>query len=380
LKGEGLVLGSLTHCRKAIVRNAGSFLEPQKRKTSRPTMIANFAITYRCQGRCTNCNIWRTDGGVDELNLKEIQGLFMKNRDLLGEVKHIQITGGEPFTREDLPEIVSTISGVLPSCIYWIPTNGLEPDRIEESTENILRALGGRGLGVTVSLDGSPETHDKLRGVEGSHASAVETLKRLTELRYRHPGLQLSIGMTIGPENQAEISEIYDVARSHDVDFSFRPVNISGIYYRNMTRPGTSIDPDELLPAVRRIGRDLIRRRGLLRSTPTLMYMQGAIDYVRKEGTRSLPCSAASDSFLDPTGDVYPCIIMDAKLGNIREKRLTEIWLSDEADEIREQIRRGQCPGCWVECEAYRDIKRNRKGLAATALKGLVNPSTAGIR
>ena len=109
--------------------------------------------------------------------------------------------------------------------------------------------------------------------------------------------------------------------------------------------------------------------------------MQGAIDYVRKGGTRSLPCSAASNSFfLDPIGDVYPCIIMDAKLGNIREESLTEIWLSDEAEEIREQIRRGRCPGCWVECEAYRDIKRNRWGLAATALKGLVNPSTAGLR
>jgi MoaA/NifB/PqqE/SkfB family radical SAM enzyme len=130
LKGEGLVLGGLTHWRKAVVRNAGSFLEPRRRKISRPTMIANFAITYRCQGRCTHCNIWRIDGGVDELNLKEIRDLFMKNRELLGEVKHIQITGGEPFTREDLPEIVSTISGVLPSCTYWIPTNGLEPDRI----------------------------------------------------------------------------------------------------------------------------------------------------------------------------------------------------------------------------------------------------------
>ena len=109
--------------------------------------------------------------------------------------------------------------------------------------------------------------------------------------------------------------------------------------------------------------------------------MQGAIDYVRKGGTRSLPCSAASNSFfLDPIGDVYPCIIMDAKLGNIREESLTEIWLSDEAEKIREQIRRGRCPSCWVECEAYRDIKRNRWGLAATALKGLVNPSTAGLR
>jgi MoaA/NifB/PqqE/SkfB family radical SAM enzyme len=380
-KGGYYYMGVSAHWRKAIDRVAWSFRGPLSREAPKLTMIANFAVTYRCQGRCAHCNIWRADSGMDELNLGEIRDLFMENRELLGGVTHIQITGGEPFMREDLPEIVSTISGALPGCTYWIPTNGLEPNRIEESTERILRALGGKAIGVTVSLDGAPKTHDSLRGVEGSHTAAVETLKRLTELRHRHPGLRLSIGMTIGPENQAEISETYDITRSHDVGFSFRPVNISDIYYRKTTRPGGPIDPDELLPAVQRIGRDLIRRRGLLRSTPPLMYMQGAIDYVRNRGTRSLPCSAASRSFfLDPTGDVYPCIIMDAKLGNIREESLTEIWLSDRAEEIRGQINKGRCPGCWVECEAYRDIDRDRWGLAATALRGLINPSTAGIR
>ena len=44
---------------------------------------------------------------------------------------------------------------------YWMPTNGQKPVKIKDITENMLEMLQGRGLGVTVSIDGNPEIHDK---------------------------------------------------------------------------------------------------------------------------------------------------------------------------------------------------------------------------
>jgi len=109
--------------------------------------------------------------------------------------------------------------------------------------------------------------------------------------------------------------------------------------------------------------------------------MQGAIDYIRDPRNRRLGCSAGSDSFfLDPYGNVYPCIFLDERMGNVREKPLGEIWASGEASTARRKVRNGECPGCWVECETFRDIHKDPKGLISTALRALIRPKTAGIR
>jgi MoaA/NifB/PqqE/SkfB family radical SAM enzyme len=347
----------------------------------RPTMIANFAVTYRCNGRCRTCNIWKMEGPEQgEMSIRDVQSLFEDNRGFLGDVRSIQLTGGEPFLREDLPELVSTIHNNLPGCTFWIPTNGMTPDTVEETAE-MLEVLEGRSLGISVSIDGLEDTHDEIRGVEGSFRKAVEALDGLSSLRNQHHNLALSVGMTITKENHGEMPGVAHIAKHHGADFTFRPVNRSEIYYRNTAgAPNPAFIAEEILPSIQKVGRGLIRTRGLRASAPTLRYMQGALDYIRDPGRRSLPCSAASDSFfLDPYGNVYPCIVLDAPLGNALEKPLREIWGSREAKTARETIRMGGCPGCWVECEAFRDIRRDVKGLLSTAIKALLRPSTAGI-
>ncbi len=353
-------------------------------RTSRhlPTMIANLAITYRCQCRCRTCNIWKNEETErEEFALEEYRTLFESNMDILREVRSIQITGGEPFMRRDLPEIVSTIHASLPDCTFWIPTNGMDPRAVEEATIEMLDTLKGRGIGVSVSVDGMERTHDEQRGVGGSFKRAMETLRRLSALREEYPGLGLTVGMTLTPENIREVSEVYTIARRFGADFSMRPVNFSEIYYRNMDdrRPLDDVS-GELLPLIRKIARDTVKRKGVISSAPSLRYMQGIVDYIRDPTYRSLPCAAGEDSFfLDPYGDIYPCIFVNEKMGNVREEHLGELWWTDAASNIRERISRGDCPGCWVECETYREIHRDRTGLGRTALNALIHPKDLGL-
>ena len=350
--------------------------------TGRPRMIANFAVTYRCSSRCRTCNIWQmSDAGGGELTLAEIEDIFRSNADFLRDVESIQITGGEPFLRQDLPVIVSVIRRYLPRCTFWIPTNGMAPGTIEGATREMLTRLDGRGLGISVSIDGIEETHDAMRGVEGCYQEVVRTLQRLSALRKEHPSLTLTVGMTLTPLNYKELWDVFALSRGHDADFSFRPVNFSDIYYRNL---GGAFDLrmtlDEIIPVIRKIGRSRMERLGLLRSSPTLRYMQGVIDYIRNPDERRIPCSACYDSFfLDPYGNVYPCIIMDHRIGNVREAPLEEIWASEEAREARRMVRRGLCPNCWVECETFRDIHMDALGLLSTAIRALFHPSSLGI-
>ncbi|NQT08807.1 radical SAM protein [Candidatus Bathyarchaeota archaeon] len=347
-----------------------------------PTMIANLAITYRCQCRCRTCNIWKNEETErEELALGEYRALFESNLDILREVRSIQITGGEPFMRRDLPEIVSTIHASLPDCTVWIPTNGMDPRAVEEATREMLEDLKGRGIGVSVSVDGMGRTHDTQRGVSGSFKRAMEALRRLSALREEHPELGLTVGMTLSPENYREASDVYSLARRFGADFSIRPVNFSEIYYRNMDerRPLDDVS-GELLPLIRKIARDTVMRKGIIHSTPMLRYMQGVLDYIRDPTQRRLPCAAGGDSFfLDPYGDVYPCIFVDEKMGNVREEQLGDLWWTEAASEIRERIKRGICPRCWVECEAYREIHRDRIGLGRTALNAIIHLKTLGL-
>jgi MoaA/NifB/PqqE/SkfB family radical SAM enzyme len=223
--------------------------------------------------------------------------------------------------------------------------------------------------------------HDDQRGVVGAFIKAMETIRRLSALRKEHPRLGLTIGMTLTSENYREASEVYTLARRFGADFSMRPVSFSEIYYRNMDerRPLDDVS-GELLPLIRKIARDTVKRKGIISASPTLRYMQGVLDYVRDPTQRSLLCTAGEDSFfLDPYGDVYPCIFVNEKMGNVREEQLGDLWRTDLVSNIRESISRGDCPSCWVECEAYREIHRDRIGLGRTALNALIHPKDLGV-
>lgn len=349
----------------------------------RPTMIANFAVTYRCNGRCRTCRIWEMeDPEQGELTLDEVRWIFASNLDFLRDVRSMQITGGEPFMRPDLPEIVSAIHEYLPGCAFWVPTNGMEPERIEGATEAMIKAMDGKGLSVSVSIDGLGDTHDSIRGVFGSFERAVETLRRLSALKRVFPGLGLAVGMTLTSENYGELPEVFGLSRRYGARFSFRPLNHSEIYYRNkVDELWLGEVPAELLSSIQGIGRAVIESQGFLGAATVLRYYQGAVDYIRDPSTRRLRCSAGSDSFfLDPYGDIYPCIFMEDRMGNAIETPMEEIWRSTEASEARRKVMSGHCPGCWVECEAFRDIRRDIRGLASAAVRASLHPSTAGLK
>jgi len=351
-------------------------------RSPRPTSISNFAVTYRCNGKCQTCGIWRTsDPGKGEMTLDDIGDLLSENRGFLRDITSIQVTGGEPYLREDLPELIHAIRGHLPRSTIWIPTNGLTPRRIEAATREMLHDADGIRLGVSVSIDGVRGTHDAIRGIEGGFVRAVESLRRLRALRKEHVGLSVSVGMTVTNENHEELPKVWSLARTHGVDFSFRPVNFSDLYYRNMEAAPTPSDcAERLLPTLQSMGKTLIENKGLRHAITNLRYMQGALDHIRDPNRRRLPCRAASASFfLDPYGNVYPCLFIGDALGNVKDERLSKIWRSKEARETRTRISRGECPGCWVECEVYREIVRDTFGLLGTALNAVLRPGTAGI-
>ena len=320
--------------------------------------ISNFAVTDKCNGRCKMCNIWNTPPRP-EPQIEQIQAFFTENKATLRNLRFIQLTGGEPYLREDLPEIAETIHEALPECMIWIPTNGLLPEQIHETTNRIIEKIGGSRLGVTVSLDGDAEVNDAQRGVEGSFRNAVSTIKNLAELKQRYR-LRLSTGFTVTESNYVYAPYVQKIAYRLGSEFSFRPVNLSEHYYKNTEQ--APLDREEILPYLDYIAVNLRQRKGLVRAVTNYAYIKGAKQFIK--GKRTLPCTAGTESiYIDTVGDVYPCLVMNHKLGNIYQHSLEDILASPSAWEAREQIEKQACPSCWLECEVYRELVKDRKRL-----------------
>jgi Fe-coproporphyrin III synthase len=327
---------------------------------SKLTSIANFTVANSCNGRCTTCNIWKSDPAPDP-PLDQITDFFKDNRETLKDLRFIQLTGGEAFLRDDLPEIAEAVHSVAPKCMMWIPTNGLLPEKIHLTTKEIMRRINKPLVGVTISLDGEGDIHDKQRGIDGSYKKAMQTLQLLSELKTNFNTLQLSTGFTLTTQNYMHAPLVQRISYRHEADFSIRPVNVSEHYYQNVGQ-NANFDPEEVWKIVRFIAQLARSEKGMTNSLTMVAYLRGVREFI--SSGRTLPCSAGKESvFIDGFGDVFPCIVMNHKLGNAYETPLKEILASDETRNACEVIDELKCPTCWLECEVYRDIRKDWRRL-----------------
>ncbi len=123
-------------------------------------------ITTRCNLKCSFCDHQLHHSKRNELTTIELKDA-MRQFSELGTIAW-GITGGEPFLRKDLPEIISYSKqlGFLTSCI----TNGTV-----HSTETLIEVAKSLDYLVT-SLEGSKQNTDKIRG-EGTFDKVVSTIE-----------------------------------------------------------------------------------------------------------------------------------------------------------------------------------------------------------
>lgn len=324
----------------------------------------NFCITYRCQSRCQTCSIWRMRP-EGELSLAEIRQFAKRNPFF----RWIQLTGGEPFLHKDIVEIVTSFQETSKGLyVVTIPTNSLcRREVVVEKVQAIL-ASGLPRLSITISLDGYRELHDYIRGVPGNYDKAIALYQELEQLRQSHKNLALFLGYTMCKYNAGQLQQTFD-AVSRDLPFVTANrfhVNLaqySDVYYRN---GGSDLAADckmaagelRAMLAQRRFEMGAISMIERAFLTNLLRYLESGTTPVK---SRSLDASL----FLDSFGDVYPSIMWDKKIGNIRDTgyELEPLWRSDSADEARRLMAEGQEPSSWTACEAHQALVGDVKQL-----------------
>ncbi len=337
-----------------------------------------FSVTNRCQSRCQTCHIWKIhaqqpDLRESELSLDEIEKIFQS----IGCVYFFNISGGEPFLRRDLPEIVGLAIDHLRPRIIHAPTNALSPDRVEEGVTRILEVMASKRwrvpFTVKPSLDGVGEMHDKIRGVPGNFEKVMDTVERLKRIREQYPNLHVELGTVVSRFNMHHLEELAAFVHSLDGIESYR--NEVAEERTEFFNQNTSITPtaDEYAALMagfsRRIWDSTRGKRKLARVTEALrlVYYKYAA-WIMKENRQVLPCyGGITNAHINPYGQVWPCAVLgyDQPMGNLRDfdYDFQKLWNSEQARQVRAFIRARNC-ACPLANQAYSNILCSAKATA----------------
>ena len=344
-------MGKLTNYGRFAVRaaqaNFGRLQSPLK---------LNWALTYWCQYKCKTCNIWKLKP-ENELSTEEALRFIHRNRDFAW----VDLTGGEIFLREDLPDILSALVSTWEHLIILhYPTNGFLTDRIVKCTEQLASHFRGK-IVVTVSLDGDEQMNDRIRGIKGGYRRQMETFRALRSLDRVH----VVLGMTLSHHNAGFLEQTFQSCKRHcpslkPSEFHVNLMQASEHYYHNPEMATEKIESSRILTEMRQHQ----KMRGL-RLTPSHLvesiYLRKMEAFLETERTPMKCHALRSSCFIDPWGKVYPCITYNRAVGDLRETNmdLSMIWSNSSSSQLQREIWDYQCPNCWTACEAYQSILGN---------------------
>lgn len=274
-------------------------------------------VTYRCNARCNMCNRYKAPSKQEEEisieTIRKLPPMYFTN-----------ITGGEPFIRTDLKDIVRELYKKSDRIV--ISTNGFFTDRIIDLCKEF------PDIGIRISIEGLEETNNKIRGLDDGFNRGYTTLKKLVEMNMKDVGF----GMTVQDANAKDLVELYKL--SDEMGMEFATASLHNSFYFVEAK---NIIHDRLM--VGQQFEDLVNE--LLRSNSPKKWFRayfnhGLIHYIFGQ-KRLLPCDMAFDTFfIDPYGDVMPCNGTKNKevMGNLNQQSWEELWNGEQAEEVRKKV------------------------------------------
>jgi radical SAM protein with 4Fe4S-binding SPASM domain len=310
------------------------------------------AVTLNCNARCTMCDIWQND-------MHGEAGPEVFGR-LPTSLRDINISGGEPFLRSDLPQILEAIKTRNPKARLVISTNGFQPGKTRRMLPDLLAV--DRRLAVRVSIDGLDGTHDEIRGIPNGFQKCVETLELA-----REAGVQdLGIGFTLLERNVHELADLHAFAEARKLQLSVTVALDSSIYFGGGKQAMRPHDSHAVRQAFSKVI-DVQLRKWDLKENFRGWFNRTLLEY-HESNRRPFTCDGGSGFFyMDSFGDVYLCHILNVKIGNLGSQSWDELWGSKEADEARGIA--ATCDKCWLVCTGKAQIWEHKWRVGAEILR-----------
>ncbi|WP_163193726.1 radical SAM protein [Clostridium thermarum] len=257
-----------------------------------------YKITQKCNYNCAHCISASSKISSYGLPTEKVKEVFKKIKN--AGVLRLDITGGEPYEREDINELLEYAVNIGLEVV--ITTNG------SLLKDEDIRLLSKYKIFTQISIDGSKETNDKLRG-EGAFDKAVQAIKKLN-----NANVPVRINCTIQQRNIEAIDEIVDVARM---------LNVNNIYIIVACAQGRANRVRESI-CLNEIEERVLRNKVLqLRSNMDINIK--ILDF--KQYSHSCVLIETNGDFISQSWDENDCI----NTGNIFESDLKELWIKSNA-------------------------------------------------
>lgn len=301
------------------------------------------AVTLNCNARCQMCDIWQND-----MHGEAAPEVFAR---LPKSLRDINISGGEPFLRRDLPDILAAIKGSNPRARLVISTNGFQPARTKDLLPAIL-AVDPK-VAVRVSIDGMNGTHDTVRGIPGGFKKCVATLELC-----REAGIDdLGIGFTLLQQNIHELEAVHRFAEERQLQMAISVATDSSIYFGQDKQALRPRDSHAVRAAFGKVI-DVQLRKFDLKENFRGWFNRTLMEY-HETNKRPFACDGASGFFyMDSFANVYLCHILSEKIGNLAQQDWETLWASHEAERARDIA--ASCQQCWLVCTGKAQIKEHK--------------------
>ena len=295
-------------------------------------------VTYRCNSKCSMCNIWKNPSLPDEeVSLEMLEKLP-------GDFGTINLTGGEPTLRTDLMEIVDLLYPKTHK--LEISSNGLLPHKLEPIISKY------PDIKIRFSLEGVEETNNLIRGEKNGYQTKIDGLLRLKELG----GTDLGFAITIQDDNSADLVGLFRFSEEHGFELATSTLHNGFQFHKNDNIP---YDRVKIAHDIEKLITEQLRTNTIKNWFRAYLDL-GLIAKVLGND-RLLPCTIGyTSAFIDPWGKVYACNVRpDLYMGDLNTQTLEEIMTSALADEVRRKV--DQCQqNCWMVGSAKTAMRQSR--------------------
>jgi len=181
-------------------------------------VYVQFYVTARCNLTCEQCNIIYSNADVPECSLDDVKRIADNFAEM--GVAIVLLTGGEPFARKDLPEIISAFEsrGVH----VRMQTNGFATE------EQIQAAVEAGGKDISISLDSlNPGLQDEINGgFPSSWHKAIKSIELFSKYLPKE-GSFASLGCVLQPYNIGDVEDVIRFGTSIGWYTSMVPIHVS---------------------------------------------------------------------------------------------------------------------------------------------------------
>ena len=318
-------------------------------KAIRPTVLI-YNCTFVCDARCEMCGNWKMGDRKSDMTLDQLDGVMA--HDFWGAVENLNISGGEPTTRNDLPEMVELFSRRLPRIRkIGVNTTGLTPHRAIPMLTRIVEFCAEKNvlLSVRVSLDGIGDIHNQVRQVKSGFDKACQTIDAMQALAEKHANFQFGLAATIFAMNLEESDKLLAWAKSRRLDIVFNMLRFTENMLNNKSLEDQIQFRQREKDFMRRFFLDRVSEESVL-SGQAFMYLHYA-DMIANGYHRTMPCPFQRQGLLlNPEGNLFYCENSE-KLGNVLDESAESLYFKVANLAHREELLDKVCPTCLSPCQ-----------------------------